>query len=211
MTTWWKSLQRERFQTGWSRHHWLATWRFSPTGHLVDEEVCQKKVGWTLTISLMYMLDHQVGRSWSAWDCGRLSWQLLFPPPEEKIVKNVTKSSTILVVHMKMRKEKQKTDPGVLGAHNFYWVEGELLIVVHLEISQRSSKHSRNKFNSKKDLRVYLGLLCYLQEAHLRTKNENSKFFGQTFWFRTLTPNPPTFRVGWGLSSILLDCLDRNN
>ena len=104
----------------------------------------------------------------------------------------------------------QKTDPGVLGAHNFYWVEGELLIVIHLEISQRSSKHSRNKFNSKKDLRVYLGLLCYLQEAHLRTKNENSKFFGQTFWFRTLTPNPPTFGVGWGLPSILLDCSDRN-
>ena len=52
MATWWKSLQREHFQTGWSRHHWLATWRFSPTGHLVDGEVCQKKVGWTLTISL---------------------------------------------------------------------------------------------------------------------------------------------------------------
>ena len=57
-------------------------------------------------------------------------------------------------------KKKQKTDPGVFGAHNFYWVEGELLIVVHLEISQRSSKHSKNKFNSKKDLRVYLGLFA---------------------------------------------------
>ena len=107
-------------------------------------------------------------------------------------------------------KKKQKTDPGVFGAHNFYWVEGELLIVVHLEISQRSSKHSRNKFDSKKDLRVFLGLLPNLQEAHLRIKNANSKFFGQTFWFRTLTPNPPTFRVGWGLPSILLDCSDRN-
>ena len=99
-------------------------------------------------------------------------------------MKNVTKSNTIpglLVVHMKIRKKKQKTNPGVFGAHNFYWVEGELLIVVHLEISQRSSKHSRNKVNSKKDLRVFLGLLPNLQEAHLRIKNANSEFFGQTF------------------------------
>ena len=78
-------------------------------------------------------------------------------------------------------KKKQKTDPGVFGAHNFYWVEGELLIVVHLEISQRSSKHSRNKFNSKKDLRVFLGLLPNLQEAHLRIKNANSEFLIQDF------------------------------
>ena len=48
------------------------------------------KQSWMDIDNLSYMLDHQVGTSWPAWGCGRLSWQLLVPPPEERIVKNVT-------------------------------------------------------------------------------------------------------------------------
>ena len=69
------------------------------------------KESWMDIDNLSYMLDHQVGTSWPAWGCGRLSWQLLVPPPEERIVKNVTKWNTIpglLVVHMKMRKRNKR-------------------------------------------------------------------------------------------------------
>ena len=68
----------------------------------------------------------------------------------------------------------------------------------------------KKQVQQQKYLRVFLGLLPNLQEAHLRIKNANNEFFGQTFWFSTLTPNPPTCRVGWGLPSILLDCSDQN-
>ena len=168
------------------------------------------KESWMDIDNLSYMLDHQVGTSWPAWGCGRLSWQLLVPPPEERIVKNVTKWNTIpglLVVHMKMRKRnKRLTLVYLVPTISIGWKVNFSLLSTWKSVKG----HPSIQETSSTAKRTWEYFLDNLQEAHLRIKNANSEFFGQTFWFRTLTPNPSTFRVGWGLPSILLDCSDRN-
>ena len=121
------------------------------------------KESWTDIDNLSYMLDHQVGTSWPAWGCGRLSWQLLVPPPEERIVKNVTKWNTIpglLVVHMKMRKRnKRLTLVYLVPTISIGWKVNFSLLSTWKSVKGHPSIQETSS-TAKKDLRVFLALFA---------------------------------------------------